>query len=193
MIRRLADSAYTVEKLKQTILTCLNEKDFADITITELSRLAGISRTSFYLFFESKEALFVALCESIIGKWFQPFFDLNISNEEGRERELFYELIRWLQEWAPALRRAVSVRTEASDGFLLFAAELENNMRRQKVLQAKETNRQKRYDLFIKIYSVGLVALFQWWLNEGEGFEAEEFHAMIERLRYKGYFSILDD
>ena len=163
------------------------------ITITELSRLAGISRTSFYLFFESKEALFVALCESIIGKWFQPFFDLNISNEEGRERELFYELIRWLQEWAPALRRAVSVRTEASDGFLLFAAELENNMRRQKVLQAKETNRQKRYDLFIKIYSVGLIALFEWWLNEGEGFEAEEFHAMIERLRYKGYFSILDD
>ena len=193
MIRRLADSAYTAEKLKQTLLTCLNEKDYADITITELSRLAGISRTSFYLFFESKETLFVALCESIIGKWFQPFFDLNISNEEGRERELFYELIRWLQEWAPALRRAVSVRTEASDGFLLFAAELENNMRRQKVLQAKETNRQKRYDLFIKIYSVGLVALFQWWLNEGEGFEAEEFHAMIERLRYKGYFSILDD
>ena len=193
MIRRLADSAYTVEKLKQTLLTCLNEKDYADITITELSRMAGISRTSFYLFFESKEALFVALCESIIGKWFQPFFDLNISNEEGRERELFYELIRWLQEWAPALRRAVSVRTEASDGFLLFAAELENNMRRQKVLQAKETSRQKRYDLFIKIYSVGLVALFQWWLNEGEGFEAEEFHAMIERLRYKGYFSILDD
>jgi len=193
MIRRLADSAYTAEKLKQALLTCLNEKDYADITITELSRLAGISRTSFYLFFESKEALFVALCESIIGKWFQPFFDLNISNEEGRERELFYELIRWLREWAPALRRAVSVRTEASDGFLLFAAELENNMRRQKVLQAKETNRQKRYDLFIKIYSVGLVALFQWWLNEGEGFEAEEFHAMIERLRYKGYFSILDD
>ena len=193
MIRRLADSAYTAEKLKQALLTCLNEKDYADITITELSRLAGISRTSFYLFFESKEALFVALCESIIGKWFQPFFDLNISNEEGRERELFYELIRWLREWAPALRRAVSVRTEASDGFLLFAAELENNMRRQKVLQAKETNRQKRYDLFIKIYSVGLIALFQWWLNEGEGFEAEEFHAMIERLRYKGYFSILDD
>lgn len=193
MIRRLADSAYTVEKLKQTLLTCLNEKDYADITITELSRLAGISRTSFYLFFESKEALFVALCESIIGKWFQPFFDLNISNEEGRERELFYELIRWLQEWAPALRRAVSVRTEASDGFLLFAAELGNNMRRQKVLQAKETSRQKRYDLFIKIYSVGLIALFEWWLNEGEGFEAEEFHAMIERLRYKGYFSILDD
>ena len=193
MIRRLADSAYTAEKLKQALLTCLNEKDYADITITELSRLAGISRTSFYLFFESKEALFVALCESIIGKWFQPFFDLNISNEEGRERELFYELIRWLQEWAPALRRAVSVRTEASDGFLLFAAELENNMRRQKVLQAKETSRQKRYDLFIKIYSVGLIALFEWWLNEGEGFEAEEFHAMIERLRYKGYFSILDD
>ena len=193
MIRRLADSSYTVEKLKQALLRCLNEKDYADITITELSRLAGINRTSFYLFFESREELFVALCDSIIDKWFQPFFDLNISNDETRERELFHELIQWLREWMPALRRAVNVRTQASDGFRLFASALEKNMHAQKILQVEETNRQKRYDLFIQIYSVGLVALFQWWLNEGEGFEAEEFHAMIERLRYKGYFSILDD
>ena len=192
MIRRLADSSYTVEKLKHALLHCLNEKDYADITITELSRLAGINRTSFYLFFESREELFVVLCDSIIGKWFQPFFDLNISNDETRERELFHQLIQWLREWAPALKRAVNVRTKASDGFMLFASALERNMHAQKILQAEETSRQKRYDLFIQIYSVGLVALFQWWLNEGEGFEAEEFHDMIERLRYRGYFSILD-
>lgn len=192
MIRRLADSAYTVDRLRQALFACLNEKDYAEISITELARRAGINRTSFYLFFGSKDGLFVELCHAIIDKWFQSFFDLNISKEEGREKSLFGELILWMRKWAPALKRAVSVRTEASDGFMLFAAALEDNMRAQKVLQAEEMSRQKRYDLFIKIYSVGLVSLFQWWLNEGEDFEIEEFHAMIERLRYKGYFSILD-
>ena len=66
-------------------------------------------------------------------------------------------------------------------------------MHAQEVLHAEESNRQKRYDLFIKMYSAGLISCIQWWLNEGQGFEAEEFHSMIERLRYKGYFSILQD
>ncbi len=193
MIRRLADSTYTVEKLKQALLRCLNEKEYADITITEIARLAGINRSSFYLFFGSKDGLFVELCHSIIDKWFQPFFDLNISGKEDKEKDLFYELIPWVRTWAPALKRAVGVRTESSDGFMLFAAAVEDNMRAQKILQAEEANRQKRYDLFIKIYSVGVVSLFQWWLGEGEGFEEEEFHSIIERLRYKGYFSILQD
>lgn len=193
MIRRLAESTYTVEKLKQALLSCLNEKEYADITITEISRLAGINRTSFYLFYGSKDGLFVELCNSLIDKWFQSFFDLNMSKEEEKERELFYQLIQWLQKWTPALKRAVSVRTESSDGLSLFTAELENRMHAQKILQAEDTDRQKRYDLYIKLYSVGLISFFQWWLNEGEGFEAEEFHAMIERLRYKGYYSILYD
>ena len=193
MIRRLAESTYTVEKLKQALLSCLNEKEYADITITEISRLAGINRTSFYLFYGSKDGLFVELCHSLIDKWFQSFFDLNVSKEEEKEKELFYRLIQWLQKWTPALKRAVIVRTEASDGLSLFTAELENQMHAQKVLQAEDTDRQKRYNLYIKLYSVGLISIFQWWLNEGDGFEAEEFHAMIERLRYKGYFSILYD
>lgn len=193
MIRRLADSAYTVERLKQALLSCLNEKEYEDITITELSRLAGINRTSFYLFFGSKDGLFIELCHAVIDKWFQPFFDLNISKEEDKEKELFYQLIQWMQKWAPALKRAASIRTESSDGFTLFASELEKQMHAQKILQSEENNRQKRLDLYIKMYSVGLIAFLQWWLNEGQDFEAEEFHSMIDRLRYKGYYSILLD
>ena len=193
MIRRLADSTFTVEKLKQALLLCLEEKDYADITITEIARLAGINRTSFYLFFGSLEELFVETCHSIVDKWFQPFFDLNLSYREDEEKALFYELIVWMQKWAPALKRAVSMRTGSSNGFMLFVAELESKMHAQKILQTEEPDKQKRYDLFIKLYSVGLISFFQWWLTEGEGFDPEAFHDIIERLRYKGYFSILDD
>ena len=193
MIRRLADSTFTVEKLRHALLACLNEKEYAEITITEISRRAGLNRTSFYLFFGSKDELFVDLCHSVIDKWFQPFFDLNIIKEEVKEKELFHELILWMRKWNPALKRAASVRTESSDGLTLFTTALENKMHAQEVLHAEESNRQKRYDLFIKMYSAGLISCIQWWLNEGQGFEAEEFHSMIERLRYKGYFSILQD
>ena len=43
------------------------------------------------------------------------------------------------------------------------------------------------------MYSVSLASILKWWLDEGEGFDADEFHDMIDRLRYKGYYSILSD
>ena len=66
-------------------------------------------------------------------------------------------------------------------------------MTAQSILKTKNEKKQKKYDLFIKIYSVSLASIVKWWLEKGDGFDEDEFHAMIERLRYKGYYSVLED
>lgn len=192
-MRRLADSASTVEKLSQALLFCLNEKEYRDVTISELSKRAGINRTTFYLFYGSKEELFKETCRSLVDRWFQRFFDFNIARDTDRERALFGELLVWLVQQRSALTRILNVRTESFDGFLLFADEIEKKMASQNVLKAENEKKQKKYDLFIKIYSVGLASIVKWWLEEGDCFDEDEFHAMIERLRYKGYYSVLED
>ena len=193
MMRRLADSASTVEKLRQALLSCLNEREYRDVTIAELSRRAGINRTTFYLFCGSKDELFIDLCRSLVDRWFQPFFDLNIARNTDREKALFEELLAWIAQRRTALTRILNVRTEPFDGFFLFADEIEKKMAAQGILKAENEKKQKKYDLFIKIYSVSLASIVKWWLEEGDGFDEDEFHAMIERLRYKGYYSVLED
>ncbi len=192
-MRRLADSAGTAEKLRQALLSCLNEMEYCEVTITELSKRAGINRTTFYLFFGSKEELFKETCRSLVGRWFQRFFDLNIARETDGEKELFGELLAWIAQRRSALTRILNVRTEPFDGFFLFADEIERNMAAQDILKAENEMRQKKYDLFIKIYSVSLASIVKWWVEEGDGFDEDEFHSMIERLRYKGYYSVLED
>ena len=66
-------------------------------------------------------------------------------------------------------------------------------MTAQEEFRAEDEKRKKKYDLFIKMYSVGLASVLRWWIEEGGSFDADEFHAMIERRRYKGYYSILTD
>ena len=192
-MRRLADSASTVEKLRQALFSCLNEQEYRDVTIAELSKRAGINRTTFYLFYGSKDELFKEMCRSLVDLWFQTFFDLNIARDTDREKALFDELLVWIAQRRTALTRILNVRTEPFDGFFLFADEIEKKMTAQSILKTKNEKKQKKYDLFIKIYSVSLASIVKWWLEKGDGFDEDEFHAMIERLRYKGYYSVLED
>ncbi len=197
-MRRLADSVGMVEKLRQALLSCLNEREYCDVTITELSKRAGINRTTFYLFFGSKDELLIELGNFLVDQWFQPFFNLNIHKmqmtENGAmEKELFRRLLLWIQTWRFALKGITDVRTEQIDGLRLFADAFEKKMVAQSVFKTDDEKKRKKYSLFIKMYSLGLTTVLKWWIDEGDGFDAQEFYDMIERLRYKGYYSILSD
>ena len=197
-MRRLADSVGTVDKLGQALLSCLNEKEYAGITITELSERAGINRTTFYLLFGSKDELLTEMCDSVVDLWFQPFFDLNITKNvvagnADMEKELFLRFLAWIRTWRFALRRITNIKTEQLDGLTLFAEAFEKRMIAQSVFQTEDEKKRKKYSLFIRLYSVGLAYILKWWLDEEDSFEPNEFHDMIERLRYKGYYSILSE
>ena len=79
------------------------------------------------------------------------------------------------------------------DGFTLFAEEVERKMKAQDVFRTADEKKRKRYDLFIKVYSVGLASIVQWLFNEINEFDADVFRTMIEQLRHQGYYSILND
>jgi len=79
----------------------LREKPIGQVTIDELAGAAGIARSGFYFYFESKQALLAALCDQSIGltdadmgKWLAS---------DGLDREALREglalsLKRWLIE-----------------------------------------------------------------------------------------------
>ena len=192
-MRRLSNSVGMSDKLERALLACLNEKEYGNITIAELSRCAGINPTTYYLLFGSKDELFVQLCNSLVDQWFQRFFDLNISGNVDGEKELFHQLLAWIRQQRPALKRITGLRTETFDGFSLFTEAFERKMAAQQIFRTEDKRTRKKYDLFIRVYSVGLTSILNWLLDEVEDFDPEAFHTMIERLRYKGFYSIVDD
>jgi AcrR family transcriptional regulator len=56
------------ELIRETLEKLLEQKNFHQISIDDLARGAGISRPSFYFYFESKEAVLLALMDEIVGQ-----------------------------------------------------------------------------------------------------------------------------
>jgi len=48
-------NAITKEAIEQALISLIKEKDFKDITITEITKKAGVSRTAYYRNYNSKE------------------------------------------------------------------------------------------------------------------------------------------
>lgn len=56
----------SVRALKEAFLTCLEQKPFHDITISEIVRLADYNRGTFYAHFESKEHLLTHIIDETL-------------------------------------------------------------------------------------------------------------------------------
>lgn len=127
-MRRLHDSEQTVQKLKQALFDLLREKEYNDISISEIAANTGISRTSFYLFFDSKDELFAVLCDSMSEQWFTKFFDANYAKDRDTEEKLFMEFIVWFEQRKPAFQNIFLARSEKFDGVSLLAKSVEKRM-----------------------------------------------------------------
>ena len=58
----------TKECLQLALMKLMAEKDFDKISITEITKSAGVSRTAFYRNYDSKEAIIEDACKSILTK-----------------------------------------------------------------------------------------------------------------------------
>lgn len=78
--------------------TVLRRKPLAQVTIDELAAAAGIARSGFYFYFESKQALLAALCETVLGESEQELAEWVES--DGFDREALRRgLVRSLKRW----------------------------------------------------------------------------------------------
>ena len=56
---------YTAELMNQALLSLLEKKDFEFITVTEITRKAGVNRSTFYLHYDSVDELLEETIENI--------------------------------------------------------------------------------------------------------------------------------
>ena len=78
-----ATNRITRECIQTALLQLLNDKDIDKISISELTRRAGVSRTAFYNNYSSKEDVLVELSEDILERLTRLTIDA-LSNEKSR-------------------------------------------------------------------------------------------------------------
>ncbi|MBR1598859.1 MAG: TetR/AcrR family transcriptional regulator [Lachnospiraceae bacterium] len=96
-LSNIESNRITKECLQIALMKLMGEKDFEKISITEITKCAGVSRTAFYRNYDSKEAIIEDACQSIFTKlreslernnrdwksWYITFFQTVLDNKES--------------------------------------------------------------------------------------------------------------
>lgn len=84
----------TVKKeIKQAFLDLLLQKDYMDITVSDLVNKAQVSRTSFYRNFDSTDNVIDEIADEIIQGFNNDIVPALEANEERKWRELLFEML----------------------------------------------------------------------------------------------------
>lgn len=94
----------THSKIKNAMLLLMSEKPVDSITITELSRVAGVNRKTFYSHFETVDAVIAELEDDFVHTMFALFGRENLPAYFGAPQLFFRVLIESFNENSEQLR-----------------------------------------------------------------------------------------
>ena len=85
---------YTKNVIRKAYLELLHQKSWEKISVTEICKLAGINRTTFYLHYDTSVAVLEELLNELFDQLTEKFSEISSYEERGRiSAEIFHEII----------------------------------------------------------------------------------------------------
>ncbi len=166
---RIQSGKYVDEYIINALFALMKKKEYNDISITEITNKAGVSRVSFYRNFNSKE--------DIIKKWiedttnnFLKISDINFKKDSTKD--YFIKLFSHLEKY-----KDQSLLIYKANLIHLLKSEFEN-----KLLAIHE----KEYDNYKSFFLAGgIFNVYYYWLRNGCKESAEEIAEKLVDLMQK--------
>ncbi|MDF2368989.1 TetR family transcriptional regulator [Sneathiella sp.] len=159
LIARRAVSTVQKEAKRDAILIAARalfvETGFSDINIAEIARRAGLAKGTVYLYFKTKEEIFLNLASEELESWFDVLDNALLSPETTRSIPDFVGMMKGLLAERPLLLRLIPPL------HLVF----ENNISLDQALRIKQALARRIQ------YTGGLIEKGLGFLAEGQGLE----------------------
>ena len=105
----------------------LSRRPYPEITIAEVAREAGVAKSTVFLYFSTRESLFLVVLESLLMEFFA---ELTEGHQEGRSKGTAAQGGRWLA--------AVVERQALLSRLLVFLPQIEANVEEAPLLRFRE-------------------------------------------------------
>lgn len=176
----------TRELLQKSLIDLIGERGYDSITIQDIVDRANVARTTFYVYYGSKEDLFLSCHETILREFNSgSLYPHPLSREELLSPETPPGMIVAYQHLEDA-RTRLSLIFQSKDGPLILrrirdwsAQEIEANLR----VAVDEADSTIPFDLLATYLAGAQIALVQWWLEKRQPHTAENLAQTFHRLQ----------
>ncbi len=150
--------------IKNAFLDLMEEKGYANITITDIAKRAMINRKTFYIHFETKEALYNSISNELLSI-LSPTLN-KLQNLEGKEqRQYVINMLLHFKEHKDIFNILVKDKTNPD-----FLNKLKEKLKYDLFSISQINKRTEGTNFTPELLSEAFFSLFvvliQWWLNE---------------------------
>ena len=171
-------SQRTRRLLSSALVELIREKDYNNITVSDIIERANVGRSTFYAHYRDKDNLFVGELDRVIellgqripGQDEMPYFpSLGLFRHVGEEFELYKALL-----WTPGLD--------------LLIKHMQKSLSKRIEEGLVESSREFRvpYPILARFIAGSFLTLLQWWLENRMIYSAEQMDMIFKDLALAG-------
>lgn len=187
----------TRQALQAALLALMKEKDYAAITVEEITARANLGRTTFYLHYPDKAALLLENFADLIFEVTHQIGRVSIAEWKQRQKvpqpalRLIFQHVADNQDFYRLILAGEGL-PQATDRLRNIFVEAVNELARSKgeVQQLIQDSQVPAH--FLAHYFAGaLIATIGWWLGEGSDYSTERVSALFQEMMFRGIRNVL--
>jgi len=157
--------------IRQAFIELVMEKEYTNITVSDIAQRAGINRRTFYLHYASVDEVMAELEQEIVDRvrTFQDY--VNLLDPESDSKPMFHRLTELLSEYAPLLERMVQI-----ESYHFFFERLKRTWQ-EALLERYSSDllmSREEFMLQIEFFTAGIISLYARWMSDRTCYSIDE-------------------
>lgn len=193
MERKLKSSIVTVQKLHQAMIRLLKNQEYEKISVAGIAKEADLNRTTFYLFYSSKEELIYDICDTFLDEYIEIFMDSLDKNGKEQEAKGCQKAFENLSKHEKVIKALWNIQEETFNPYKI----MEKSVAKTVYQFLEEENIQMKNggqtDFFANLYAANVMATVKWWIYNYQDFTISYVYGVIKDCQEKGLLSLLEN
>ena len=162
--------------------TCMKEKPFSAITITDVQKASTVGRATFYRLFDSLPDILAYECDLI----FQRLVSEGriIASKSNHDAFVLYFSV-WMKHTDLLYAVTTSEHLE-----ILYSTFMYHSREIGSIMSPDESLTDEEADYLMKVVSLGMVGILEVWMKHGKKRSAEELTVLFEKTLSTLYHSL---
>lgn len=193
MERKLKSSIVTVQKLHQAMTQLLKIQEYEKISVAGIAKEADLNRTTFYLFYSSKEELIYDICDTFLDEYIEIFMDSLDKNGKEQEIMVCQRAFENLSKHEKVIKALWNIQEKEFNPYRIMEKSVAKTV--YQFLQKNNIQMKNggQADFFANLYAANVMATVKWWIYNYQDFTISYVYGVIKDCEEKGLLFLLEN